>query len=374
MTYSLRHFDTELLRFTMGRKDGAFTVRVLEVQEENVPLLPLGVQPTDSALAQWLEHRRIPVHRAFVESFLAKQGISERDTAAILRVSKALSLNDAYWICAEDEHTTFAQVNLYQNPFNRFLSAIAYTGYGTVTGGGGFRSSPEFTTGGMLAKSWRRMGGEILLYKSGTQGASNAGNEPYAEFYAAQVAVAMGLPHVSYGLAKWKGRLCSTCALFTSIDRAFVGAHQLIPSGNINAALAFYAQEGYREELLNMLLFDALVCNQDRHFGNFGFLVDAHSNRIVDTAPIFDNGLSLFCYAMDDALDDLHAYAKTRLPSSYDDFVDFSRSHMTEGQRRKLRKLTHFSFQKHPRYNWSAARLKAIEQFIRERAALLAAS
>lgn len=36
----------------------------------------------------------------------------------------------------------------------------------------------------MLAKSWRRIKNNILLYKSGTEGFANSGLEPYSEYYA----------------------------------------------------------------------------------------------------------------------------------------------------------------------------------------------
>lgn len=39
-----------------------------------------------------------------------------------------------------------------------------------------------------------------------------------------------------------------------------------------------------------MLVFDAVILNEDRHFGNFGLLVDSHTNKIIAPAPIFDNG------------------------------------------------------------------------------------
>ena len=59
----------------------------------------------------------------------------------------------------------------------------------------------------MLAKCWRRVNGKIILYKSGTEGFANSGNEPYCEYYAYQVAETMGIDAVQYGLSKWKGRL-----------------------------------------------------------------------------------------------------------------------------------------------------------------------
>ncbi|NCD04187.1 MAG: hypothetical protein EOM00_14580 [Clostridia bacterium] len=65
------------------------------------------------------------------------------------------------------------------------------------------------------------VGGKIMLYKSGTEGFANSGKEPYSEFYACQIAAAMGINAVKYNLSVWKGKLCSTCELFTDIDTIF---------------------------------------------------------------------------------------------------------------------------------------------------------
>ena len=45
------------------------------------------------------------------------------------------------------------------------------------------------------------MNGRILLYKSGTEGFANSGLEPYSEYYASQIAKAMELRYVEYGLS-----------------------------------------------------------------------------------------------------------------------------------------------------------------------------
>lgn len=106
-------------------------------------------------------------------------------------ICKGRSLNDCYWVVHEDDTATFAEVNLYENPFSNVLASLAFTGYGSSPRSS-LRSSPEFTTNGMLPKCWRRIGGKVYLYKGGTVGASNAGFEPYSEYYAAQVAQTMG--------------------------------------------------------------------------------------------------------------------------------------------------------------------------------------
>ena len=43
-----------------------------------------------------------------------------------------------------------------------------------------------------------------------------------------------------------------------------------------------------------MMILDYLICNQDRHFGNFGAIRDAVTLEWVGFAPIFDSGTSLW--------------------------------------------------------------------------------
>ena len=130
-------------------------------------------------------------------------------------------MNDSYWVVQENCKDLFKDKNLYHNSFNTNIASIAFTGYGSYTRTS-FKSSPEFTTNGMLAKSWRRIKNNIFLYKLGTEGFANSGLEPYSEYYASQIAKTMGLHYVDYGLSKWKGKLCSTCLLFTNENISYI--------------------------------------------------------------------------------------------------------------------------------------------------------
>lgn len=56
---------------------------------------------TDKGLASWLKHRSIPKNRAYVNSFLAKCGLSANRPMDVILVCKGLSLNDSYWITDE---------------------------------------------------------------------------------------------------------------------------------------------------------------------------------------------------------------------------------------------------------------------------------
>lgn len=369
MSYLLKKYDTNLLEFEFIHTMDSSSVNILKVYENDKKLLPLDCEIDNASLFKWLKNRTIPANRAYVRNFLARNGLNEKDTEGIIRISKGLSLNDVYWVVDSEFDGKFDDYNLYDNRFSRVLSLIAFTGYGSYVGTT-FRSSPEFTTGGMLAKCWRRENGKIILYKAGTEGFANSGLEPYSEFYAYQIAEKMGLRAVEYGLSKWKGKLCSTCELFNDKSVSFVAAGKLIKSGGIDAVLDYYRSLGKElyDDLIDMFVFDAVVYNEDRHLGNFGFLVDNRTNKIIRTAPLYDHGLSLFCYAMQDDLLNIEKYASTRSPALYRSFDEFTKSIITDRQKKMLAGLADFHFVKHSRYNWPEQRVKIIEEFIHHRA------
>ena len=121
-----------------------------------------------------------------------------------------------------------------------------------------------------------------------------------------------------------------------------------------------------------MLVFDALIYNEDKHFGNFGLLRDNRTGEIVAPAPIFDNGLSLFALAMPDHYSNLTEYALTRSPAYRDaTFEGICQSFMTARQIEKLRKLLTFSFERHPKLNLPEKRLTDLEKHLRQRASQL---
>ena len=310
-----------------------------------------------------------------LEAPLSKCGLSLNRPMSIIKVSKGLSLNDCYWIVEEGFDGTFDEYNLYDNPLSRILARIAFTGYGSSVRSS-LASSPEFTTNGMLPKCWRRIDGKIYLFKGGTFGASNTGMEPYSEFYAAQIAQVMGIDAIPYNLSKWKGELCSYCELFTSKEYSFVPVGRIVKTGGMKAVREYYKTLGneFVKALDDMIVLDALICNTDRHYGNFGFLVDNKTNKIAAPAPLFDHGNSLFNFAARDDMDSyehFENYAGTLLPCVYDDFIGETKAVLTKEHRDKLRGLLNFKFKKHPRYNLPDKRLQLIEKQIRDRAKLL---
>lgn len=367
--YVLRLYDTDLLSFTLSERGiEGLKAQIHSVNEEARALFPLDLELTDDGLVKWLQRRVIPKNRAYVAEILKTFGLSVNDTKGIIDVCKGLSLNDSYWVVPQGFTGTFAQYNLYENRFSEILSLVAYTGIGQSDAA--FTTSPELTTNGMLPKAWRFIEGEgIYLYKGGTFGAANTGNEPYSEFYASQVAQAMGLDAVAYELENWKGILASRCKLFTDIDTSYIPIGRIVREGGLKACLEYYWQLGPEayEQVRSMLVFDAVIYNEDRHFGNFGVLRDNHTGKVTGAAPVFDNGMSLFNFAMPEDFKDLDSYAKTRGTAYGVSFESVCQEVMGPVQTRQLRKLIGFTFRRHPRLNWPEYRLEATERHLQKR-------
>jgi hypothetical protein len=371
--YELRLYDNILMTFAFKKNDiGELSVKILFVDKGAKHQLPLDMDEGGDGLLDWLSHRVIPKNRTFVEKILATFGLAYNDVKGIIDVCMGLSLNDSYWVIPQGFHGKFAEYNLYENRFSEALALVAYTGVGSTDGV--FTTSPELTTNGMLPKAWRFMdnaeSGGIYLYKGGTVGAANTGNEPFAEFYAYQIAQAMGLDAVPYDLENWKGILASKCKLFTDINTAYIPIGRIVKRPTLTSVFEYYEKLGttFAEHIRSMLVFDAVIHNTDRHFGNFGVLRDNRTGRIIAPAPIFDNGMSLFHYAMKDDIQHLDEYAKTR-PPAYPGttWVSICQKYMGNEQRVQLRKLIGFTFTRHPTINWEADRLSTIEKYIQKR-------
>lgn len=229
------------------------------------------------------------------------------------------------------------------------------------------------TTSGMLPKAWRLIKGDgIYLYKGGTRGASNSGREPYCEAYASQIAAVTGLNAVHYDLENWKGITAFKCRLFIDIDTAFTPIGCIVRTGGIQACLDYYDALGeeFGEQLRSMLVFDALIYNEDGHFGNFGLLRNNHTGQIIAPAPVFDNGLSLMAFAGKDYLDSFshfEAYAKMRTNSYQVSYEDICQAVMGPVQKAQLRRMIWFKFHRYPAGTVTDTRLDYLEKLLGSR-------
>ncbi len=378
--YKLKLYDTTLLTFSMGYDIDVLGEKRTVIDDINVlsnhtSLFPYNMPLSADGVLTWLQKRSIPKHRQFVDEILASVGLSHSDVKGLVDISKALSLNDSYWVVPDGFSGKFTDFNLYENSFDEILGLIAYTGYRQSHKI--LSTSPEFTTGGMLAKAWRREQDGIYLYKSGTEGYANSGMEPYSEFFASQVAKRMGLDAVEYSLSRWKGRLVSKCRLFSDINTSFVPMGDIVPSCDVVECLDFCTALGDKigQDARSMFVFDSLIFQEDRHFGNFGLMRDNSTGEFLRFAPVFDNGISLLNFAMDSDMKDeasTEAYAATRTPvfKGYT-FGQLAAVCMTKVQHEQLRRLIGFTFVNDNLHPMAGMRVKQLEKLLRKRVSLL---
>ena len=252
--YYLKLFDKNLLSFEMDNKLG-LEITNIKVLEENRKIFPINLQEEINSenLISFIKSRIIPKNRAYVHQILESMNLSLNDTKGIIDISKGLSLTDSYWI-VQDENLKFSDYNLFDNDFSEVLSLIAFTGYSSKIKD--LITSPEFTTNGALPKAWRRIDGEVYLYKGSTESwnFSNTGFEPYSEYYGSQLLEAMGINHVKYDLEKWKNMLCTTCKLFTSKEKSYIQAGDIIKTGGINAIYEYAKNKGFEKKFADMIL------------------------------------------------------------------------------------------------------------------------
>ena len=129
--YSLRIYDTDLMRFRMEKRGlEGLVAEILSINSETQHLIPLDMEQTDEGVIKWLERRVIPKNRTFVDEILKTLGLSHNDTKGIIDVCKGLSLNDSYWIVPDGFDGKYEQYNPYQNRFSEMLALVAYTGAG----------------------------------------------------------------------------------------------------------------------------------------------------------------------------------------------------------------------------------------------------
>lgn len=305
----------------------------------------------------WIDGRQIAKHRVAIERLMRELGLTTRHD--FIGMARCLSLTDTFWMKRDDEELSWSDVSLYRNPFDDVIARIAFDGAG-MYGRANSPTSPEFATSGSFAKCWIREGDAISLFKRGSSGYANAGFEPYSEKLASDLLTAARIDHVPYEIVRYHGALASKCPLFTSEERGFVSAHRFFdrPFG-VRDMLDFSAEHGAEESFREMVVFDAVMANVDRHAGNYGFLVDNATGRVLRMAPLFDHNMA--CLPMMMEHDDFDEYVSMIGPKIGTDFVTIARELITPEIRAKLVALKDFEYAD-PGMDYPAWKLDAVNR------------
>lgn len=354
-----------------------YDLKISEIKKDKQDIFPISLETTEEGLKEWIETRKVPKNRAFVEKILGTlvENENSKHPMDYIKVSFGLSLNDSYWIIPDDgKQYLWENYNLYKNKFSKTLSLVAFTGYNSQIKD--VRTSPEYTTNGMLKKCWHQKEDGIYLLKGATEEYSNSGKEHYSEFYSAQVAEILGLNHIEYDLEKFHDELVSSCKLFTSENVGYEPMVNVFKNKNIkyivlDARTIYEIKNLLKEEFIkfeDMMLFDAIIGNKDRHLGNFGILNNNNTGELISLAPIFDNGLSMLNCMTKNEISDKEYLKKFNLEKTNSFNQTFDEAMKIFSNKRhivNLIKLKNFKVKKHEQYNLDDEWLSGFEKNIR---------
>lgn len=352
--YYLMNKDEKILEFKIQK---GFDYSITEVNRL-ADVLPIGF----TTISEWVNHRQAPKHREYIEMLLELCQIN--NIKDFLSVTYALSLNDCFWVKPKDSKLQWSEVSLYRNDFNDSIAHLAFNGEG-LHGLDVTTTSPEFGTDGSFAKCWIKEDNGIFLLKRGSQGFSNAGLEPYSEFYASQIAKEICESYVDYDLVKYHGDLACSCKLFSNEEIGYVPIVNVIGRGNsVDEIIDYFDSIGSGDKFRSMIVFDGVVMNMDRHLNNYGVLFNNETMDILEMAPVFDNNMSLLPYAVKEDFENFDEYLDTKGPKFGGDWVEIARFCLTPKTRKILNNLYGFKFTKHKMYNLSDERLEYLNKAV----------
>lgn len=288
VVYTLINKETPLCDFII---EGQGELELCKTVKEYNPL-PFWCEP----LSTWVTNRSSAKHRAHVNKILEMCG--GKTKSGFIALTHCLSLTDTLWVKSDRENITWREVNLYENNFDKVISKLSFDGNG-LFGIQMSTTSPELTTDGNYDKCWHNEKDGIHLIKTGSEGARNTGLEPYCEVLASQVFQKI-CNSVTYTLKKFDGRIVSDCKLFTSQDFGYKPVSLFLKSGvkyGLAETLEIYRDFNSEDAFRRMVVADCITLNCDRHFGNFGFLVNNETFERTVLNPCFDFNMAFVPFA-----------------------------------------------------------------------------
>lgn len=304
MFYILMNKQTPLCKLQIDTSDNFIIEDILEVYD--TAAFPIGVdivtgKPQKKSLAKWWASRAVPGSRVGGSSFEQRYNVK---LAALPFKNYGLSLSDQYWIKPCDADIKWEDINFFTNEFSLDVGNALFDS--SYTSAKLDFMSPDNTSDGMLPKRWIRddATGKTVLLKAGS---GPFEQEPFNEHIASKIFERLNIvPFVDYKIVRDGERYISSCENFITPDTELVTASSMMQT--LSPVTTKHANKydfllqcceqfnvpKVKETLDVMLAVDYLICNSDRHYGNFGFIRDVNTLKFSGVAPIYDSGTSLW--------------------------------------------------------------------------------
>lgn len=155
---------------------------------------------------------------------------------------------------------------------------------------------------------------------------------------------------VKYTLGKYDGRVVSDCKLFTSQDFGYKPISLFYKDRlTLPKLLEIYREFNCEDAFKRMIVADCITLNSDRHFGNFGFLINNQTFERTLLNPCFDFNMAFVPFAeegvdfgisvTDKSVIDFDKYLSERGPVIGNDYVAPARAILTDDIRKCVEEI-----------------------------------
>ena len=247
----------------------------------------------------WCASRVLTLDRKYAKEILnsigAKQAVTDRDRAMIAISYHGLTLTDVYWIKLDREQVQFSDISLYRHSLSDAFADVSLNGR-QLTAENTELLKPNDAAGdvgtqGVSPKAWIKENGVFYLLKDGER------RDVVAELLASLIARCFCVDSVFYEPSVFDEKPVSKSRIITSEEKSIASIESFdvyCINHGIDREAYIQKTDGYAYHMMNII--DYIVGNTDRHWGNWGFLVDNQTNKPIRLHPLMDFNKSFLSY------------------------------------------------------------------------------
>ena len=234
----------------------------------------------------WCASRMLTLDREYAKEILnsisASQSTTDKDRAQVALSYHCLSLMDIYWVKESEEQIDFSQLNLFENHLSSAFVDVSLRGR-QMTIDNSYLIAGDLSTQGCFPKAWVRRENGFYLLKDGDIDAVES------ELLASKICRCFNVNQVKYEEEWYDGQKVSASRILTSLDYSIVPMEYFdvyCLNQEIDRMEYILKLDGYSYYMMNII--DYLVGNTDRHWSNWGLLVDNEANKPLRLYDLMD--------------------------------------------------------------------------------------
>ena len=323
--FSVMHMERKVASI---REDGTCTIYAPSFMPYNLWLEKADPADLDTRLNNlnnfyyWCASRLLTLDRKYAKEILgsigAKQAVTDRDRAMIAISYHALSLTDVYWVKPDHENVRFSDLSLYRHSLSGAFTDVSLRGKALTAQNAELVTQSDVAgdvgTQGVAPKAWIRENDTFWLLKDGEK------RDVEAELLASRIARCFDVESVLYEPSRFEGVDVSKSRIITSEEKSLVPMEAVdvyCTNHDLDRDVFVLKKDAYAYYMMNLL--DYLVGNTDRHWGNWGFLVDNRTNRLEKLHPLMDFNKAFLAY---DTIDGARCQTNAKKQSQLDAAVE----------------------------------------------------